>query len=174
LNKRQYKKKLKQMETMLQERALEGGIQVEEEPGDAYYIDRLQRLQAEFDNYRKRTERERAAVASRARMDVLTDFAGLCDMLKGATQRHSENESEDVEAYRKGVELILRQFMDFLSKEGVKPMDTEGRAFDPAFHEAVMAEDGSEGQSGKIARELQTGYLYNDQVLRPARVSVYK
>ncbi|MBN1900948.1 nucleotide exchange factor GrpE [Candidatus Sumerlaeota bacterium] len=162
------------METMLQERAIEGGIQEGEESREAYYIERLQRLQAEFDNYRKRTEREKAAISSRARMDILTDFVGLCDILKGATQKHGENESADVEAYRKGVELILKQFTDFLSKEGVKAIETEGREFDPAFHEAVMMEEGQEGQSGKIARELQTGYLYNDQVMRPARVSVFK
>lgn len=162
------------METIIQEISPENRIQIEEESGEAYYIERLQRLQAEFENYRKRTEREKTAIASRARMDVLSDFIGLCDILKGATQKHNENESEDVEAYRKGMELILKQFMDFLSKEGVKPIDTEDKEFDPAFHEAVMAEEGREDQSGKIARELQTGYLYNDQILRPARVSVYK
>jgi molecular chaperone GrpE len=162
------------METMLQERVPINGTRDEEESKEAYYIDRLQRLQAEFENYRKRTEREKANIASRARMDILSDFVNLCDILKGATQKHGENESEEVAAYRKGVELILKQFTDFLSKEGVTPIETEGAEFDPAFHEAVMTQEGEEEQSGKIASELQTGYLYKDQILRPARVSVYK
>jgi len=64
--------------------------------------------------------------------------------------------------------------MDFLQKEGVKSMEVEGQNFDPQFHEALMTEEGQQEHSGRVAREIQKGYMYNDLILRPARVSVYK
>jgi len=170
MNKRQLKKKLKEMELLLQERE----APEQKESQEDYYIERLQRLQAEFENYRKRVEREKSQIADRARMDILSDFVALCDMLRDAAQKRDPNESQDVESYRKGVELILKQFMDFLFKEGVKPMEVEGQNFDPKFHEALMTEEGQQESSGRIAREIQKGFIYNDLVLRPARVSVYK
>ncbi len=170
MNKRQLKKKIKEMELLLQERE----SPEQKESQEDYFIERLQRLQAEFENYRKRVEKEKAQIAGRARMDILSDFVALCDMLRDASQQRDPNESQDVASYRRGVELILKQFMDFLLKEGVKPMEVEGQKFDPKFHEAMMAEDGQQELSGKVAREIQKGYLYNDQILRPARVSVYK
>jgi len=158
------------MELLLQEKEAEEQKESQEE----YYIERLQRLQAEFENYRKRVEREKSMIADRARMDILSDFIALCDMLREAAQKRSPNESLDVESYRRGVELILKQFLEFLHKEGVKPMEVDGKSFDPQFHEALMTEDGEKEHSGRIARELQKGYIYNGAILRPAKVSVYK
>jgi molecular chaperone GrpE len=170
MNKRQLKKKIKEMELLLQERE----APEQKESREDYYIERLQRLQAEFENYRKRVEKEKTQIADRARMDILSDFVALCDMLRDAAQQRDPNESQEVESYRRGVELILKQFMDFLSKEGVKPLEVEGQNFDPKFHEALMTEEGQQENSGRVAREIQKGYVYNDLILRPARVSVYK
>jgi molecular chaperone GrpE len=170
MNKRQLKKKLKEMELLLQEKE---GLEQKESQED-YYIEQLQRLQAEFENYRKRVEKEKSQITVRARMDILSDFVALCDMLSEAAQKRDPNESQDVESYRRGVELILKQFVDFLFKEGVKPIEVEGQIFDPKFHEALMTEEGQQEHSGRVAREIQKGYLYNGLILRPARVSVYK
>jgi len=170
MNKRQLKKKMKEMELLIQEKE---GLEQKESQED-YYIERLQRLQAEFENYRKRVEKEKSMITVRARMDILSDFVSLCDMLSEAAQKRDPNESQDVESYRRGVELILKQFMDFLQKEGVKSMEVEGQNFDPKFHEALMTEEGQQEHSGRVAREIQKGYMYNDLILRPARVSVYK
>ena len=170
MNKRQLKKKLKEMELLLQEKE----SPEQKESQEDYYIEQLQRLQAEFENYRKRVEREKSQIADRARMDILSDFVALCDMLSEAAQKRDPNESQDVESYRRGVELILKQFVDFLLKEGVKPMEVEGQIFDTKFHEALMTEEGQQEHSGRVAREIQKGYMYNDLILRPARVSVYK
>ena len=173
MNKRQLKKRLKQMQSLLEEK----GVQLlpeKEESGDSYYIDRLQRLQAEFENYRKRTEKEKAAVRDLARKNILLDFLDLCDVLEQASEKHDPNETEEVKAYREGVNLILKQFRDFLEREDVKPIEVEGETFDPNLHEAMMTEEGDEEQTDMVARELRKGYIYKDEVLRPARVSVYK
>jgi len=158
----------------MEKKGIEGKNLEEESSWKAQHIERLQRLQAEFENFRKRTQKEKAAIVARARMDILCDFLNLCDVLKEAAQKRNPNENEEVEAYRKGVELILKQFTDFLEKEGVKPIESESQAFNPEIHEAMMTEEGEEDQSGMVAKELQTGYYYQDKVLRPAKVSVYK
>ncbi len=162
------------MEALLKESQKGIKEQNESESKAAYYIEHLQRLQAEFDNYRKRTKREKTAIAERARMAILSDLLDLYDSLQRATEKYGNCESEEVAVYREGVHLILRKFMDFLEKEGVTPIEAVGHTFDPYLHEAVMTEKGVEGQSGLVAREISNGYLYKDRLLRPARVSVYQ
>jgi len=177
MNKRQYKKRLKTMQLMLDESERELGQQIPvegSESRESEFLDRLKRLQAEFENYRKRTEREKSAIGDQARKNVLSDFLELLDSLRLAAEHNEENESEDLADYRRGVELILKKFQDFLAREGVTPIETDGIHFDPNLHEAMMTEEGDEEESGRIARELQKGYYYRDSVLRPARVSVYK
>ena len=138
------------------------------------YLEKLQRLQAEFDNYRKRTNRERQQVADRARMQIMTDFLDLCDNLEQAINTGHPDESEDVAAYREGIQLILKNFREFLEKEGVEPMQVEGKTFDPNYHEAMMVQESDEENSGKVAKELRKGYMYKDQVIRPARDAVFE
>ena len=177
MNKRQYEKRFKTMQAILDEkdRKIRKLIPGEtSETGESEYLERLQRLQAEFENYRKRTEREKSVIGDLARKNVLSDFLELLDSLRMAVQKKEEDENEELAVYRQGVELILKKFLDFLSKEGVKPIEVKGENFDPKLHDAMMMEEGEEEQSGQIARELQKGYYYKDSVLRPARVSVYK
>lgn len=173
MNKRQLQKKLKKMEHLLEEKQINGNATRAETTEESEHLERLQRLQAEFENFRKRTRQEKATIADRARKDILLDFLNLCDSLEEAAQKRKLDEHEDVAAYREGILLILKQFKNFLEKEGVEEIDAEGKPFNPNVHEAMMTEEGDEDQSGQVARELQKGYTYKNEVLRPAKVAVY-
>jgi molecular chaperone GrpE len=136
------------------------------------YYDRLLRKTAEFDNFRKRTERERQMLADTAAADLLQDLLPLVDDLERALK--TEAGSEGAEAYRRGVELIHRQLSELLRKRGVRPIETEGGAFDPHFHQAVAYEPSGEHQEGEIIEEFRRGYLLGDRLLRPSMVKVAK
>jgi molecular chaperone GrpE len=138
---------------------------------DEYY-DRLLRKSAEFDNYRKRIERERQQVAESAAADLLRELLPLVDDLERALD--AEPGSEGVEAYRRGVELIHRQLMELLRKRGVRPIESVGTTFDPHVHQAV-AHDSAEGRrEGEVIEEFGRGYMLGDRLLRPAMVKVAK
>ena len=138
---------------------------------DEYY-DRLLRKTAEFDNYRKRIERERQAQAESAAADVLKELLPLVDDLERALQ--AETGSEGAEAYRRGVELIHKQLSEVLRKRGVKPIEALGADFDPHFHQAVSYEPASGRREGEIIEEYGRGYLLGDRLLRPSMVKVAK
>jgi molecular chaperone GrpE len=131
--------------------------------------DRLLRTAAEFDNYRKRIDRERREQAEGAASDLLVDILPVVDDLERALQIPA---SGDTEAYRKGVELIHRQLLEVLRRRGVKPMDVVGVPFDPRFHQAVSQESSKKHREGEIIEELRRGYLLGDRLLRPAMVKV--
>jgi molecular chaperone GrpE len=130
--------------------------------------DRLLRTAAEFDNFRKRMERERRDLSEHAVSDALADVLPVVDNFERALQVHAS----DVDAYRKGIELIHKQMVDWLRKRGVTPLDTTGRDFDPNFHQAVVREVTSDRREGEILEELQRGYMLGDRLLRPAMVKV--
>jgi molecular chaperone GrpE len=132
--------------------------------------DRLLRTTAEFDNFRKRIERERREMADRAAESLLLDLLPVVDDLERALAAEASDES--AEAYRRGVELIHRQMLDLLARRGVKPMEALGADFDPHLHQAV-ASDAIEGRrDGEVIDVLRKGYLINDRLLRPAMVKV--
>jgi molecular chaperone GrpE len=133
--------------------------------------DRLLRTAAEFDNYRKRVERERRELSEYAGADILTDILPVVDDLERALQAPA---GSDVETYRRGVELIHRQMMSLLQKRGVKPIEAVGVQFDPRFHEAVMQEVSGEHREGEVMAELRRGYTLGERLLRPAVVKVAK
>jgi molecular chaperone GrpE len=132
--------------------------------------DRLLRTQAEFDNFRKRTERERLDTIERAAESVLRDLLPIVDDLERALS--AEATGEGAESYRRGVELIHRQLTELLSRRGVKPIETVGREFDPHLHQAVASEAVPGKREGEIVEELRRGYLLGDRLLRPAMVKV--
>ncbi|MBI2836055.1 MAG: nucleotide exchange factor GrpE [Acidobacteria bacterium] len=138
---------------------------------DEYY-DRLLRKTAEFDNYRKRIDRERRELQDRAAMTLIAEILPLVDDLERALE--PDVAEEGVEAYRKGVEIIHRQLMDVLRKRGVRPIDALGATFDPHFHEAVAHEVSPGCREGEIIEELRRGYMLGDRLLRPAVVKVAK
>lgn len=133
--------------------------------------DRLLRTAAEFDNYRKRMERDRRELAEYAAFDVLTDMLPIVDNLERALQ--SQTSSAD-DPFRKGVELIYKQMLDLLKKRGVRTIEAAGQMFDPNFHNAVIHEASSEHREGEVMQELQRGYMLGDRLLRPAMVKVAK
>jgi molecular chaperone GrpE len=133
--------------------------------------DRLLRTAAEFDNYRKRIDRERRDQSESAASSMLAEILPVVDNLERALQAPSGPEAA---GYRAGVELILRQLADLLRKRGVTPIDVVGADFDPRFHQAVSQETSDAHRDGEVMEELQRGYMLGDRLLRPAMVKVAK
>jgi molecular chaperone GrpE len=133
--------------------------------------DRLLRTAAEFDNYRKRVERDRREQADAMAADALADLLPILDDLERALQAPSGG---DADSFRKGVELIHRQMLELLRKRGVKSIEAVGADFDPRFHESVMSEVSGDHREGEVIQELRRGYMLGDRLLRPAMVKVAK
>jgi molecular chaperone GrpE len=138
---------------------------------DEYY-DLLLRKTAEFDNYRKRIDRERQTTAQSAAADLIVELLPLVDDLERALT--ADAGAEGAEAYRQGVELILRQLLETLKKRGVQPIDALGADFDPHYHQAVSYEPAEGRREGEVIEEFRRGYMLGDRLLRPSMVSVAK
>ena len=135
------------------------------------YYDRWMRKAAEFDNYRKRVERERREQADQAIVDFLEQLLLVVDDFDRAL---TADAGDDVSAYRKGVELIHTKLHDLLRKYGVKPIEALGTDFDPKVHQAVLQEASPDHREGEVIGELRKGYMIGDRLLRPAMVKVAK
>ena len=133
--------------------------------------ERLLRTAAEFDNYRKRVERERRDLSEFAAADVLAELLPIIDNFERALEAPP---TPDGEALRRGVELIHKQMLDLLRKRGVTPIDALGADFDPNVHEAVVHEASAGSRDGEVIQQLQRGYKLGDRLLRPAMVKVAK
>ena len=133
--------------------------------------DRLLRMAAEFENYRKRVDRERRDRADTAVADAVEELLPIIDNLELALEAPGGG---DVEVYRKGVDLIHRQMTEMLRKRGVEPIQSVGADFDPRFHQAVAHEVSAEHREGEVIEELRKGYMLGDRLLRPAMVKVAK
>lgn len=138
---------------------------------DEYY-DLLLRKQAEFDNYRKRVERERQTLADAAAAGMLEELLPLMDDLERALKAEAIGES--AEAYRRGVEIIHRQLGDILRKRGVRDIEVLGADFDPYYHQAVAHDPADGRRDGEIIEEFRRGYMLGDRLLRPSMVKVAK
>ena len=132
--------------------------------------DRLLRATAEFDNYRKRTERERRELADRTVEALLLDLVGVVDDFERALSAEAEGGS--VDAYRQGVELIHRRVLDLLGRRGVIPVDAVGADFDPNLHQAVTTEPAGDHRDGEVIEQFRRGYMIGERLLRPAMVKV--
>jgi molecular chaperone GrpE len=132
--------------------------------------DRLLRTAAEFDNYRKRVERERRELVEFAAADALSEMLPVIDNLERALAAPGG----EGDALRKGVELIHRQMLDLLQKRGVRPIESRGADFDPKLHQAVVYETSDRHREGEVMEELQRGYVLGTRLLRPAMVKVAK
>jgi molecular chaperone GrpE len=133
------------------------------------YYDRLLRKTAEFDNYRKRTDRERQQLSEAAAADLLQELLPLVDDMERALR--SEGGGAGI---RKGVELIHKQLVETLRKRGVRPIDALGADFDPHYHMAVAHEPANDRRDGEVIEEFRRGYMLGDRLLRPAMVKVAK
>ena len=132
------------------------------------YLDALQRLKAEFDNYRKRVAREQVELTTRANERLVGDLLPVLDDLERAVTAFAEHDKEHVQ---EGVELVHRALKTLLQKEGLAEIDPLGETFDPHAHEALLQQP-SDAPEGSVIQVLQKGFRLGDHVLRPARVIV--
>jgi molecular chaperone GrpE len=134
------------------------------------YRQRLLRAQADFDNFRRRTQREKEELVKFASADLITRLLPVLDNFERAIG--ASKSSGDFESLAKGVDMIHRQLLQLLEQEGLKPMETVGQPFNPELHEAVMRVESDEHEEGTVVEELQRGYILKDRVIRPAMVKV--
>ncbi|MBA2301388.1 MAG: nucleotide exchange factor GrpE [Acidobacteria bacterium] len=134
--------------------------------------DLLLRKTAEFDNYRKRTDRERQALSDAIAAGVIEELLPLVDDLERALKADPVGEGAD--AYRRGVELVLKQLEEILRKRGVRPIESLGADFDPYYHQAVSYEPAEGRREGEIIEDFRRGYMLGDRLLRPSMVKVAK
>lgn len=142
--------------------------QVEEAEAKASeYKDSWMRSQAEFQNYKKRLERDNDMLRASMKGDIVKKILPLLDDLERALQNRPVDES-----WADGIELIVRKFQTTLESEGVKKIEAEGAEFDPNFHEAISNEPNDEVESGHVIAVVQNGYMIGERVIRPALVRV--
>lgn len=133
--------------------------------------DKYLRLSAEFDNYRKRTIKEKSEIIKNAAEKTITAILPVLDDMERAIANMQK--SEDAKAWLEGVKLINNKFLKILSQEGLNKIETEGADFDTDYHEAIaMIPAPNEEQKGKVLDCVQTGYKLNDKVIRHAKVAV--
>ena len=130
--------------------------------------DRLLRLQADFDNFRRRSAKEREEISAVVTQNFCKDMLPLLDNF----ERAMAAETKDVEAFQKGVEMIFTQFQEVLKKNGLEHIEAVGQKFDPNFHQAVMRVEDPEKEDDTVAQELQKGYMVKGRVIRPSMVQV--
>jgi Molecular chaperone GrpE (heat shock protein) len=126
------------------------------------------RALADFDNYRRRVERERASAARSGKRDIILSLLETLDSFDRALEHIGDAPS----SVSKGVQAIHRKMLSLLEAQGVTPFKSEGEPFNPEMHEAIGSVETDEYESGTVANELQRGYRWGDEVLRPARVRV--
>ncbi|HEV3495916.1 MAG TPA: nucleotide exchange factor GrpE, partial [Actinomycetes bacterium] len=136
------------------------------------YLDDLRRLQADFDNYRKRTLREQTARAASASQALVARLLPVLDNFELAVS--SAEQSRDFDRMLKGVEMVLGALREVLESEGLVRIEAEGKPFDPERHEAVIAVEQEDTEPGTVVDIVRTGYELRGKVLRPAMVKVAK
>ncbi|MDQ7092280.1 nucleotide exchange factor GrpE [Desulfosporosinus sp. PR] len=148
---------------------LEAELKQAKEKSDEHY-NQLLRLQADFDNYRKRTQKEKTELIKFASEHLVNELLPVLDNFERAVSSAQNN--PDFAAFSQGVEMILRQLQTALSKEGLKAMEAVGQPFDPNLHEAVLRVESDEHEENTVVEELQKGYFLKEKVLRPSMVKV--
>ncbi len=133
------------------------------------YYQHMQRLKAEFDNFRKRTQKEKEEAAKYASERMILSLLPVLDNFERAVE--SSRNNKDFESLSQGIEMILRQFHKVLEDEGLKTIEAVSQEFDPNLHEALLREESDQGENF-VLEELQKGYYLKDKVLRPSRVKV--
>lgn len=129
--------------------------------------DRLKRIAAEFDNYKKRNAKERDGMYNSLVADIVSNFLPVIDNLEKAVEAETKDEE-----YKKGIELVLKQFKDVLTARGVTEIETVGKTFDPELHEAVSSlQDDTKGEK-EIVQEYRKGYMIGNKVIRHSMVIV--
>jgi molecular chaperone GrpE len=141
------------------------------EAEEAY--NRMLRLQADFDNYRKRVAREKDEIYSYAAGEILLQFLSVLDNLERASEAAAgDGGSRGTDSFREGIDMVIKQIRGIMSKYHVEEIPTEGVKFDPNYHHAVMKVDDTDDEEGTILEVFQKGYRIKSRVLRPSMVKV--
>jgi molecular chaperone GrpE len=152
--------------------------EVEEDPAELRqkaeerdeYLDHLQRLKAEFDNYRKRVEREKAEWAVVALEGFITELLDVVDSLKRA--QAAVEEANTIESYKRGVDMVFEGLLEILRRQGLEEIPTVGEPFDPYMHEAILQDVRADVPPNTVVEEIAPGYRLKNRVLRAPRVKV--
>ncbi len=134
------------------------------------YLDHLQRLQAEFDNYKKRVDREKAELIKYASAELVSELIDIMENLERGVA--SAKGSDDIDSIVKGMEMVSTQLKDILGSRGLKPIEAVGKKFDPHYHEAMMMTPTDEYPYNTVIEEFQQGYMIKDKVIRYSKVRV--
>lgn len=135
------------------------------------FEDRFMRLAAEFENYKKRAERDKSAFLKRANESLINELLPVMDNLERAVEASDDS---DAQTLRQGVEMVLDQLRKGLAKFGLEEIDALGKPFDPQLHEAMMQQEDPDAEAGTVLNQYQKGYVFQDRLLRPAMVVVAK
>jgi molecular chaperone GrpE len=147
-------------------------LKLKEEAGKVKeYWDKLLRLQADFDNSRKRLEKEKQEFVKFANEGIISELLNILDDLE-RTVELAQSKHQDLPNFLKGVEMILAHLYEMLKEYGITPIEAEGKLFDPHYHEALMQVENKDLPEHTIVEELQKGYLLNGRVIRTAKVKV--
>lgn len=130
--------------------------------------ERALRLQADFENFRRRTAKEKEELSAVVTQGILKDMLPLLDNF----ERAMAAEAKDIDSFKQGVEMIFKQFGEILVKNGLEHIEVEGQKFDPNFHQAVMRVENPDLEDETIVQELQKGYMVKGRVIRPSMVQV--
>ncbi|MDP6685461.1 MAG: nucleotide exchange factor GrpE [Candidatus Omnitrophota bacterium] len=136
------------------------------------YFDRILRLQADFDNLKKRLERDKIEFIKFSNMELILEILKILDDFERAVEAGKTKHEFDI--LYKGVEMIWKDLNEFLKKRGLKEIEAKGKRFDPHAHEAMMQEGTNDYPEDHVIEEFQKGYMLNDRVIRPAKVKVSK
>ena len=163
---------------------VEAGVEAPEEPKEEVTLakeeleklqaavqekeERALRLQADFENFRRRTAKEKEELSAVVTQGILKDMLPLLDNF----ERAMAAEAKDIDSFKQGVEMIFKQFGEILVKNGLEHIEVEGQKFDPNFHQAVMRVENPDLEDETIAQELQKGYMVKGRVIRPSMVQV--
>lgn len=137
------------------------------------FSEKCLRLQADFENTRKRLEREKQDFAKFANEGIILELLNVLDDLERSVSL-AETHKEDFAAFLKGVEMILAHLYEMLKEYGLKPIEAEGKKFDPNYHEALLQIESKDLPEHTVVEELQKGYILNDRVIRTSKVKVSK
>ena len=151
-----------------EEAASEGAAMQEEIEALKGQVEKLTGDLQDFDNFRRRSAKEREEISAVVTQNFCKDMLPLLDNF----ERAMAAETKDVEAFQKGVEMIFTQFQEVLKKNGLEQIEAVGQKFDPNFHQAVMRVEDPEKEDDTVAQELQKGYMVKGRVIRPSMVQV--
>lgn len=148
--------------------ALEEAVKKAEQAGDAIK-DQLMRLQADFENYKKRTAREKGEIAQYTMEGLMTKLLPVIDNLERA---EAAADDSDAGSYRDGVQMVFKELMNVLNSEGLKEIEAQGQPFDPNFHHGVAVGSEDDKPDQEVLEVFQKGYLFKDKVIRAAMVKI--